>query len=268
MVLQAAWRMAQDEKPNEISGFEGLWEGGYFEGDPSVPLSKSCYGSFGYVSILYATFLRCIRPYISAETVALEIGPGRGAWTKCLLDAKEVWVLDALSAEHNRFFEYLNHPENVRYIQVEDFECRELPNDYFDYMFSFGCLCHVSFEGITSYAENLFEKLRPGSNCFWMVADKDRFERFKEHANQFDVWRQLSPARRKLAILRPLFNLVSNLRKPEFLEKDVFEASEQGHWCHAGVERTCEMLEKKGYVIIEEDVGTVPRDPIIHFRKP
>ena len=38
-----------------------------------------------------------------------------------------------------------------------------LPEDYFNYMFSFGCLCHVSFEGISEYAENIFPKLQIGA---------------------------------------------------------------------------------------------------------
>jgi hypothetical protein len=259
--------MSQKDNSNEIAEFEGLWEGGYYEGDPTVPLTKSSYVSFGYISTLYATYLRCIRPYIKPDTIALEIGPGRGTWTKGLLGAKEVWVMDALSAEHNGFFEYLKNPENVKYLRVDDFECRDLPENHFDYMFSFGCLCHVSFDGITQYAENVFDKLKPGANCFWMVADKKRYEQFRKFADHFDIWKQLSPTRRKLAVFRPFFNTFSKLMKPEFMVKDDFEAGKQGHWYDAGVTRTCEMLEKRGYKIIEQDVGTVPRDPVIHFMK-
>ena len=260
--------MSQNDNSNEIAAFEGLWEGGYYEGDPTVPLTKSSYVGFGYISTLYATYLRCIRPYIKPDTIALEIGPGRGTWTKGLLGARDVWVMDALSAEHNGFFEYLKHPENVKYFQVEDFECRDLPDDHFDYMFSFGCLCHVSFDGITQYADNVFDKLKPGANCFWMVADKTRYEQFRKYADHFDIWKQLSPTRRKLAVFRPFFNTFSKMMKPEFMVKDDFEVKKQGHWYDAGVARTCEMLEKRGYKIIEQDVGTVPRDPVIHFIKP
>jgi Methyltransferase domain len=260
--------MAQEDISSEIAEFEGLWEGGYYEGDPTVPVAKSSYRNFGYISTLYATYLRCIRPYITPETVALEIGPGRGTWTKGLLPAKEIWVMDALSAEHNGFFEYLKQPENVKYLQVEDFECRDLPVDHFDYMFSFGCLCHVSFDGVTAYAENIFDKLKPGANCFWMVADKKQYERFRKYADHYDIWKQLAPVRSKMAIFRSFFDLFSKVMMPDFMKKDDFAESQQGHWHDAGAERTCEMLESKGYKIIERDVGTVPRDPVIHFMKP
>lgn len=40
-----------------------------------------------------------------------------------------------------------------------------------------------------------------------------------------------------------------------------------GRWYHAGVEKTCLMLESLSYRVIEPDVGLCHRDPIIHFTK-
>lgn len=259
--------MGQNELAEEIASFEGLWKGGYFEGDPLDPLARSTFGNFGYISVLYATYLVCIKPYVSADTRALEIGPGRGAWTKTMLAAKEVWTLDALSAEYNGFFEYLNHPTNVRYIQVSDFECRDLPDGYFDFLFSFGCLCHVSFEGISAYAKNLFPKLASGAHCFWLVADKAKYARFVENEKRFDIWRALMPTRKRLTPVKKLLEAFSSATRPSFLTTDVF-AEGQGHWHDAGAARTCEMLEAAGYKVIDSDVGVLPRDPIIHFMKP
>ena len=259
--------MPENKLSEEIASFEGLWEGGYYEGDPLAPLGKSTYGGFGYISILHATYLRCIKPYINSQTVALEIGAGRGAWTKALLPAKEVWVFDALSAEYNRFFEYLNYPTNVKYFQVKDFECKDLPENYFNYMFSFGCLCHVSFEGMTEYAANIFDKMQSGANCFWMFADKKKYNDFVENVERFNIWDGLSPQRKNLAPFKFVFKKFSKILQPSFMKTDDF-GDNQGHWYDAGTERTCEMLEKIGYRIIDSDVGTIPRDPIIHFVKP
>ena len=139
---------------DELNSFRGLWKGGYYEGDPLHPIAQSGYGRMNYMSVHHATYLRCIKPYVNENSISLEIGPGRGAWTKTLLPSKEVWVLDALSAEHNSFFKHLGFPKNVKYHQVEDFSCNMLPEDYFTYMFSFGALCHVSFDGINEYAKN------------------------------------------------------------------------------------------------------------------
>lgn len=261
--------MGQDKLADEIASFEGLWEGGYFEGDPLDPLAKSTFGNYGFISILYATYLLCIRPYITPETRALEIGPGRGGWTKALLPAKEVWTLDALSAEYNGFFEYLDHPKNVRYIQVNDFECKDLPDGHFDYMFSFGCLCHVSFEGVSEYAKNIFPKLVSGAHCFWLVADKEKYSRFTRTESKFDIWRGLMPKRKgiKMAPVRKMLEVLSTMTRPAFSKTDDFAAG-PGQWHDAGAARTCEMLEKAGYKVIDSDIGVLPRDPIIHFMKP
>jgi hypothetical protein len=34
------------------------------------------------------------------------------------------------------------------------------------------------------------------------------------------------------------------------------------------MDRACAMLESVGFEIVERDVEVIPRDPIIHFRKP
>lgn len=231
-------------------------------------MSQAGYGKLNYVSVLYATYLRCIRPYVNAQTIALEIGPGRGCWTKALLPSKDIWVLDALSAEHNHFFEYLSHPKNVRYIQVSDFRCKMLPDDYFTYMFSFDCLCHVSFEGIREYATNIYPKLKTGSNCFWMVADYEKYNTAVSD-KELDIWRTLMPRGRRYLPLTFLLTKVLEKRNPtpRLLKADDHDDPIPGRWYDAGIERTCSMLKEIGYEIADQDVGTNLRDPIIHFIK-
>lgn len=251
----------------EIAAFQTLWSGGYYEGDPLDPLAVSGYGELGFISVLHATYLRCVKPYITGTSVALEIGPGRGAWTKALLPSKEVYALDALPEEHNRFFKYLGNPKHVKYFQVQDLNCDMLPDSHFNYMFSFGCLCHVSFAGITEYARNLFPKLVSGSNCFWMIGDYDKWNAAIANRKKLSIdLRVLSMRRRYLPIrwLAPLFVRSQNRMR----EPDLDNEPRPGRWYHAGTDRTCDMLEGLGYEIIDRDVGTCLRDPIVHFTKP
>ena len=256
-----------DKRTDELDSFRDLWKGGYFEGDPLNPMAKSGYRQLGFISILHATYLRCIKPYVNSHTVSLEIGPGRGAWTRALLPSSEVYALDALPEENNRFFEYLGYPKHVKYFQVEDFMCKMLPDDHFDYMFSFGCLCHVSFKGIKDYATNLYPKLKRGSNCFWMVADYDKHNSAISNLSSLSMWNTLVPGSHRYL---PLKWLVSYLIKREGLRQlppDENDEPRPGRWYHAGVERTCSMLKEIGYQIVDPDVGTCLRDPIIHFTK-
>jgi hypothetical protein len=137
--LREAVPMSADLKlSHELMSFKHLWKGGYFEGDPLIPLGRSSYGQLNYMSVLHATYLRCIKPYIDSRSVVLEIGPGKGAWTKCMLSAREVWALDALPETHNGFYQYLGNPENVKYFQVSDFECSMLPEDILVICFHLG----------------------------------------------------------------------------------------------------------------------------------
>jgi hypothetical protein len=68
---------------------------------------------------------------------------------------------------------------------------------------------------------------------------------------------------------RPLLAQLKQLTEklqPLSLEEDSEPAP--GRWFNAGIKRTCAMLEGVGYEVVEPDVGTNVRDPIIHFRKP
>jgi hypothetical protein len=223
--------------------FQSLWEGGYFEGNPLHPFSESTYGSLGFMSVLHATYLVCIKPWIKSSTIALEIGPGRGAWTKALLPAQEVWAIDALTAEHNGTLKYLGNPDNFRYIHVSDFSCRELPENYFDYSFSFGCLCHIPFIGIREYAQNIFPKMKAGAHLFWMIADAS-----KSKSAQDDY--------------------ISEPSKRRYTGFENDPAVTEGGWFNIGIPIFCDMLIACGYNIVDKDVGSNLRDPIVHFMKP
>jgi hypothetical protein len=72
-----------------------------------------------------------------------------------MLGAKEIWCLDAKPREANNIDAYLGYPGNLVYHQVHDFACRELPDDKFDYLFSFGAFCHISRDGTVQYMTNL-----------------------------------------------------------------------------------------------------------------
>jgi hypothetical protein len=262
---------------DQLASFQNIWEGGAFEGDPLDPMGRSTYGSLGYMSVLHATYVCCIKPYLTPESVVLEIGPGRGAWTKTMLSAAEVWCLDALSAEHNHFWEYVGAAPHVRYEQVTDFSCRTLPDDHFTYFFSFGAFCHIPFWGTSEYLRNLWPKLRSGSHGFVMVADYDKYNHAVSHFEPYSAWRVcdlIQPKKRlKAAVWR---RAVEHCQRTALRYQDNFrlrppdkdDAPVPARWYHAGVDRTCALLADIGYRVVDPDVGVLHRDPLIHFVKP
>jgi hypothetical protein len=252
----------------QVKNFQKLWKGGFLGGDPLDPVAVSGYGDIGYISVLYAIYQACVRPYVTPSTVVLEIGPGRGAWTKGMLPATEIWCLDALPADHNCFWEYLGqeHRHKIRYIQVSDFSCRDLPENYFDFIFSFGTFCHISWEGQCAYYRNLYPKAKAGATAMVMIADFDKYNAAYRNVNKLRTvrigWQGLLRSAR--------FNArVVQRRLTGKLEQDKSDTTiAPGKWYHAGVERTCRFLTSIGWEVVNPDVGLIPRDPVIHFRKP
>jgi SAM-dependent methyltransferase len=260
--------------------FQGIWSGGYREADPLDPLTGSTLYHFGYISVMHAVYLHCIRPYIHPDTAVLEIGCGGGAWTRGMLGAKEIWCLDAKSAQDNQILEHLGHPQNLRYNQVSGADCSSLPDDHFDLVFSYGCLCHLPFAMVRDYVHALYPKVKPGGQAFLMVADYDKFNETWRQREKHSIIHRLPrtklggrrywPVRALLSCASSLLKLIDNVWPPVWALQDKNEDDQPrpARWYHAGVERTCREIEAAGFQVVSRDLNLMPRDPIIHFRKP
>jgi len=259
--------MLNEKLKANMASFNKTWQGGYYEGDPLDPVGRSTYGDLGYLSSLYAIYAVCIKPYINANSVVCEIGCGRGAWSKTFLSAKEVWCLDVVSPEYSGFWNYVGQNDHVRYLQVSDFSCSDLPDDHFDYFFSFGCLCHVPFEGTTQYMQNMYRKLKSGSHAFVMVADYDKYNAALQNRNLYSI--NIRSAPRRIRWVLKAYSMLSWWLAPTRMRNKLEgNYDEPGRWYHAGTDATCEMLEKIGYRVLDRDIGLNLRDPVIHFVKP
>ncbi len=248
--------------------FSSLWKGGYFEGDPLDPMGRSEYNRLGYMSVLYATYLCCIKPYVNANSTVLEIGAGRGAWTRTMLHAQEVVVLEAVDAKHSGFLDYVGNHNHVRHYKVDDFSCAVLPDDHFSFFFTFGCFCHLPFPAVVEYMSNVYAKLRSGAHGFMMVADFDKYNRAVQDLSRYADTRACSG--RRFFPVRWLWEALWKTVWPPNLNPlvDRMPAGQKaGPWYHIGTNEACKMLEGLGYTIIDTDCGVNHRDPVIHFMK-
>jgi hypothetical protein len=104
-----------------------------------------------------------------------------------------------------------------------------------------------------------------------MYADFDKFNAFREDADRMRVQ---AVGRRGLpsAVLSEVRHRTRKLRRQTHwidvpLDKSRRDV-EPGRWYHAGIDRTGNTLKELGWEVVDADIGVVPRDPIVHFRKP
>lgn len=239
-----------------------IWGGGYREGDPLDPLSASKYHHFGWISSLHVIYLICIKPFVGAETTALEIGCGGGAWSRAIAACRprELWCVDVLPSEETGFWEHVGRDPSVRYVQVDDFTCSSFPDGHFDYFFSFGCFCHLSPPAVLEYLTNLARKLKPGARGFLMVADYNKFNAAQQ------AWRH-SLTRLVPPTLHEKMRGISSRLPVQFYDLNEDQVPRPGRWYHAGTDEVCAILSGLGMEIMDRDMGVNIRDPLIHFRK-
>ena len=220
---------------HELTSFQSLWPGGFCNDLHATGDARN----------LPDVFMTCIAPYVPGAT-ALEIGPGRGAWTKGILALcpEKIYCLDALSAEHNHFWNYVGsqYTHVVEYHQVQDFSCRVLPDSSIDFLFSYDTFCNISLSGTAEYLKHLHSKLRPGAQCFIMLADAEKY-------------RQFSPDN---GFVHP----------EDGQDRASYDGPpEPGRWYWVGLDQFCQLLERFDYQILAKDVDVDSRDPICHFTR-
>jgi SAM-dependent methyltransferase len=118
---------------------------------------------------------RYLEPYVSPETVALEIGAGGGRWTRYLLSAREVVVVEL----NSQFFPYLESrfPEargKLRFYETSGYELGGVDDESVDFVFSFGTFVHIAPDGIDAYLAEIRRVLRPGGVVSIHYADRSK----------------------------------------------------------------------------------------------
>jgi phospholipid N-methyltransferase len=258
--------------PRFLDSFKTIWAGGYFEGDPLDPMAPSGYGIFGYHSSLYVAFLTCIKPYVRPGVTVLEIGPGRGAWTRAILSQNPaaIYAVDVVDPDYAGFWSYVGRDSRIRHIITQDQSLADIPDGSIDHFFSFGCFCHIKPEMCVDYINSLARKMRPGANGFLMIADYDKFNACMAQVGRRSVMRSF--VGQKFALVRTAFRLSKALFPRKFIQKSLdkteAESTAPGAWFHLGVPNACRALEAAGFEIMQTDMQINHRDPVIHFRNP
>lgn len=111
-----------------------------------------------------------IAPFCNKQHVALEIGCGRGVWTaNCLSpNFQKVICLDVIPKS-----DWIASLPNVEYVELPDrnFSCLGVEDNSIDFVWSFGCFCHLSMDAVREYLKSLFKKVKVGADLVCMFGN-------------------------------------------------------------------------------------------------
>ncbi|MDX1959893.1 MAG: class I SAM-dependent methyltransferase [Leptospiraceae bacterium] len=124
-------------------------------------------------------FYDSIGKYLNPESKVLELGPGKGSWTRAILKYipnGELTTVDFQDLE--KFLQPEKYNRRLKCIQIQDNTFMELPNDYFDVFWSFGVLCHNNQENIEIILRNALPKVKQNGYAIHQYADWEKLEKF------------------------------------------------------------------------------------------
>lgn len=238
----------------EIQSFQNIWHDGFRTGHHPI-----C-NQIGIIKYAASTM---------KGNCCLEIGCGGGQWSKWIYQIgvfDKIYCIDVLSAEHNKFWEYVGEDkkDKIEYIQVKDFSLDCIPENSLDYVFSYDVFCHISAYGQELYLKNLYNKCKNDCLLFIMYADVEKFTHACPDTLEF-----------RKQDTEKCYSMRTDVPTPSLdTPEDVFEACKNdkdgvpfpGRWYWIGTDNFCKLLEKYNYQIIYRDVNIDKRNPMTLFR--
>ncbi|MCB2189086.1 MAG: class I SAM-dependent methyltransferase [Deltaproteobacteria bacterium] len=126
-------------------------------------------GSYGSV------FDELVRPHLAPGARVLELGPGRGSWTRAILATLAGGEVHTVDFQDVRpWLQPERYPGRLICHRVRDNSFAGLPRDYFDFFWSFGVLCHCNQALIAEILRNALPCLHPGGRAAHQYADWDK----------------------------------------------------------------------------------------------
>ena len=115
-----------------------------------------------------------VLPFVNAEHVAVEIGPGGGRWTLYLLGFQTLYTVDYHQELLDELARNFRRYRNIRLIKNDGTNFPEIAPDSIDYNFSFGTFVHFDFGLIEQYLHAMRSIAKPGANIVIQYSDKTK----------------------------------------------------------------------------------------------
>jgi SAM-dependent methyltransferase len=142
-------------------------------------------------------FRKAIFPFLRRDSRVLEIGPGKGSWTRAMLAFLPEGSVTAVDfVDVTQWLDPSQYHGRLILHQVEDFDLECVPDDHFDFIWSFGVLCHHTVEQIGRVFSATLRKIKSGGvavhdygdwNKIYRSGRIGRFERLFDLPDE-EVW--------------------------------------------------------------------------------
>ena len=124
-------------------------------------------------------FLQGLAPYLKPNSRVLELGPGRGSWSRAILSRitkGELHTVDYVDVRE--WLEPSKYSGRLVCHQVTDNSFSELPDNSFDVFWSFGVLCHNNIENIETILVNARSTMKAGAIAIHQYGDWSKLDRY------------------------------------------------------------------------------------------
>jgi SAM-dependent methyltransferase len=187
-------------------------------------------------------FMKAARPHLEPSSTVMELGPGRGSWTRALLHFVPEGQVHTV--DYQDVTEWLRPDEfggRLHCHQVDDNSFAPLADGAFDFFFSFGVLCHNTTQAIGEVMANALPKMRPGGVAVHQYGDWEKLKRLGWDDDRHGVQ----------AVIQTL---------PD---------DHPGNfWPRNDPERMASVCREAGWLVEEPDLDLFERDSVIRLRAP
>lgn len=172
-------------------------------------------------------FMEGLLPYLRPDSLVLELGPGKGSWSRAILKFIPDGTLHTVDFQDvSQWLDPAAYLGRLVCHQVQDNRFIGLPDGYFDFFWSFGVLCHNEAESILEILRHVRRTMKRGGHSVHQYGDWQKLDQFgwsrggvpdefKSRSDQ-DIWwpRNDQNVMTKLAteagweVLRPDLNLL------------------------------------------------------------
>lgn len=124
-------------------------------------------------------FRKAVLPYIKPDSAILELGPGKGSWSRALLKHIPFGRLHTLDFQDvEKWLKPEEYDGRLYCHKVEDNSFSCLEDESFDFFWSFGVLCHNDQNDIKEILENSLPKMKNGGFAVHQYGDWNKLNTY------------------------------------------------------------------------------------------